>query len=149
MNTTTTTPIEIIAIRETVENSYAKWDRYVWKRDSGTGASEEWDDVERAIDAAQELQAQLSTLLSCARALDSQVLPGESDYIATGVIDPDGVADTAIELTEWPASQGWDCAEKMIAYRHGDALYIWWCRKVWGNRNARDVWVLVDENYFA
>jgi hypothetical protein len=139
MNTTTTTPIEIIAIRETVENSYAKWDRYVWKRDNGTGASEEWDAKREAFDAQEK--ATRAALESVSAILD--------DVYSTDYRPWRDVASAIDATQEWPASQGWDCTEKMIAYRHGDALYIWWYRKVWGNRRERDLWVLVDENYFA
>lgn len=83
-----------------------------------------------------------------ANALLYQVRPDESDYIAEGTIDPDGVADDAEHLGVEVQWQGWDCTEGWSAYRVGEALYAQWYRNAYGNRHDRELWVCVDGSYF-
>ncbi len=74
----------------------------------------------------------------------------ESDesYIAEGVIDPDDVATRATDCDVSRSWQGWDCREGWGAYRVGRALYLRWWRNACGNRRDRDLWVLVDSEFF-
>lgn len=47
-----------------------------------------------------------------------------------------------------PPKQVWDGQEYWRAYAHGQALYINWVRVAWGDRHARDLWILVDKEFF-
>src|SRR5690606_9218569 len=70
------------------------------------------------------IQETYQELAKAAEALSYQVRPDESDYIAEGMIDPDGVASNAKDLDVGDRWQGWDCIEGWKAYRVGDALYV-------------------------
>jgi hypothetical protein len=72
-----------------------------------------------------------------------------ADHIAEGVIDPDGVEGTAVDLNVGRRSDGWDCTEGWDAHRYGDALYIHWWRSARGARHDRSLWVLVDAGFFG
>jgi len=84
-----------------------------------------------------------------AKNLDGQVLPNDQDYISEGLIDPDDVADKAHYLDFSARWQGWDCTEGWGAYRAGYALIINWWRNACGNRHDRNLWVVVDEEFFT
>jgi hypothetical protein len=160
-------------IEDAIYGFLADWDRHEWMIDHGEWASAEWEDARNDYDAAlAELRAvvdaaddadgvsddsdcdaiaqALDDLRECAKALDSQVLPDESDYIEEGTIDPDGVADKAVCVYDGGSHRGWDCAESIDGYRVGDALYMRWRRDAYGNsnRHSRDLWVLVSDDFF-
>ena len=107
-------------IKKYVENFLNDWDRVHWIHSNG----EEW--------ASED---------------DSSIAP-DQDYICDDVIDPDGIKDDAIPLGVGDSWEGWDCREGWAAYRAGDALYVNWWRKAWGNRHARDLWVKVCDEFF-
>lgn len=158
-------------IEDTIVSFLEDWDRHEWLRDHGTWASEEWNEARKAYeDAVQELREAVEDLddpeyadpcsaddvaravaavQDAAKALDGQVRPDESDYIAEGLLDPDGVADKAEPCGVDCAWQGWDCREGWSAHRVGDALYLNWFRSAYGNRHDRDLWVLVDDEFFV
>ena len=81
---------------------------------------------------------------------DDDSISSESDCIAEGVIDPDEVQDSAELLGVEAAWQGWDCREGWMAMRSGDALVInWWRSPTTALRHQRDLYVVVDEEFFA
>lgn len=150
-----------------------EWNRDAWVAEHGKWTSEEWDERrENYDDAVVTLQekaegmpfamhldkdfdlAELYTALNAVRdavyALHDQVVPDESDYIAEGRIDPDNVADIAIDLDIGKRQQEWDCIEVWCAYRHIDALYLRWLRLPYPNtlRHHRDLWICIDPDYF-
>lgn len=159
-------------VTETVEAFLADWDRHEWMQRHGEWASEAWDDDREAYRAAserlasaidadpedvgrldgpdlEEIQEAFAALQAAATSLEGQVRPGEGDFIAEGTIDPDALEDRATEPEVAAASwQGWDCREGWRAYRVGDALALNWYRLAWGHRHARDLWVIVDLEYF-
>jgi hypothetical protein len=106
------------------------------------------EDIEEGL-SADELQELVAAVGTTCAALEGQVRPDESDYIAEGLIDPNGVSDSATEIPDVGESwQDWDCTESWWAYRSGDGLYINWRRAARGHRHGRDLWVLVDEDFF-
>lgn len=160
-------------IRETCEQFLADWDRHVWMQDHGEWASSVWNDArttytealaalakaakeapvaERVTSprrALEDIKSALATLQEAAEALDGQVRPDESDYIATGTIDPDGVEGEAEALDVKREWSGWDCQEGWRAYRHKADLYLNWWRVAYGClRHGRDLWVKVQADYF-
>lgn len=157
-------------IKETCKNFLEDWDRHEWMAAHGEWASSEWDEERKEYEEAaaalvaaaaalpnsdraqpsalSELKEAYDRLREAAEALDGQVRPDESDYIAEGLLDPDGVADDAEALDAKDGWQGWDCTEGWRAYRRGRDLYINWWRNAYGNRHSRDLWVLVDKDFF-
>lgn len=153
------------------------WNRRDWMSEHGTWASEDWEserseyedahsEVEVAfndltVDATfgadntvgaeiARLHAALDRLESAHKALDGQVRPDEfSDYISEGTIDPDNVEGGAVSLDIGESWQGWDCTEGWGAYRSDDALVMNWWRSASGQRHQRDLWVVVDEDFFS
>jgi len=109
----------------------------------------DWD-IEGAICETEELLKKLKVLMEIGRKLDGHVRPDESDYISEGTIDPDMVSNVSTAKLVWegPKTQGWDCKEWYDGYRIDDALYMHWCRDAWGNRHNRDLWVLIDDEFF-
>lgn len=108
-------------------------------------------DASSLAEVREALEAALGALEAAedaAQALDGQVTPGDADHIAEGVIDPDGVAETARALRVGSNWKGWNCSEGWRAYRNGDALYLHWYRAVYGERLNRSLWVLVDDSFF-
>ncbi len=158
-------------IKDAISSFLSDWDRHEWMRDHGEWASAEWDYAREEYDAAlAELRSAVDgagegdetsddsearsiielaqELARCAEALDGQVLPDDSDYIAEGTIDPDGVADKAVCVYDGGDSQGRDCTESIDGYRVGDALYMRWYRDARGERHSRDLWVCVSGDFF-
>lgn len=71
------------------------------------------------------------------------------DYIEEGLLDPDDVADSAIDLDVGFNCQGWYCHEGWAAYRSGTALYLrWWRHPNTDLRHERDLWVRVEGEFF-
>lgn len=159
-------------IEDTIHEFLADWDRYEWMIEHGAWVSAEWDAARAEYDAAlAELRDLVGAaddadcvghwrgadaivdcareLARCARALDGQVTPDESDYIAEGTIDPDGVKAKAVCVYDGGSHRGWDCTESVDGYRVGDALYMRWRREAYGNRHSRDLWVLVESDFFG
>jgi len=166
---TTPTPTDIRAACETY---LEEWDRHDWMSDHGSWASEEWDDARHAYDDAavaladavadapaaddavdiqlDDVRDALDALVAAATALRGQVLPDDDDYISDDVIDPDGVATRAQALHVGASAPGWDCVEGWDAWRVDDALYVrWWRSQCAGARRPRDLWVCVDDEFFA
>jgi hypothetical protein len=161
------------AIETACESFLADWNRGDWAVDHGEWASAEWDDAREEYDAAVEalaaavkaaapseragrdaladVRAALKAAEAAAEALDGQVRPDESDYIAEGTIDPDDVSGDAESLDVGASWQGWDCQEGWSAHRSGDDLYLNWWRSPYPNtnRHQRDLWVLVRKDFFA
>lgn len=159
-------------IRETIEDFLSEWDRHAWMQQHGSWASEEWDGAREAYERARErlekaidVDAQnvdrrdgldldeareaFEAYVAAASALEGQVRADEGDYIAEGVIDPDGIEDRATEPDVAAASwQGWDCREGWRAFRVDNALALNWYRLAWGHRHSRDLWLVVDPEYF-
>lgn len=75
----------------------------------------------------------------------------EGNCVEEGVIDPDDVSDQALALPVGRSLRGWQCVEGWRAHRVGEALYLNWWRTPDPStpRRARDLWVLVDEAFFA
>jgi hypothetical protein len=100
---------------------------------------------ELPAEAPADLVAAVQKLGAAASALGGAVRPDESDYIATGTIDPGDLRD---ECTDEPfdnnAWSGWDCNEGWNAYLLDDGRIVlnWW-RAARGQRHDRDLWVLV------
>lgn len=162
-------------IRDTIESYLEDWDRAQWMQDHGTWASERWQDeredydealakFREAVDALPDgdgvcydtkhafasLEVDMAELKTAMEDLDGQVHPDESDFIAEGTIDPEGVKGGAESLhVDSNLVQGWDCTEGWAAYRHGDALVMHWFRDAQGARHERDLWVVVDGQFFA
>lgn len=163
-------------IQTQCERFLENWDRHQWMVDHGDWESEKWEDAREEYDeAVADLKAivhalasgdrtgwsdryEIESMLEAAqavaeaqKALHDQVTPDESDYIAEGVIDPDEVKDKAIPCHVHHTWRGWDCTEGWGAYRHGDALYLHWCRTPDGGsaRHDRDLWVKVNAEFFA
>jgi hypothetical protein len=108
----------------------------------GALADGESVDVEDLLAAMGELQA-------AAEALRGQVRPDHSDYIEAGTIDPDDVQSSSERLGVGESGKGWDCVEGWGAYRSDDALIVRWYRHAYGSRHDRDLWVVVDEEFFS
>ena len=149
-----------------------EWNRNQWQQDNGEWASEEWeseraeyDDAVAALKSAIDelspadsvrdesfavVDAALEAVKVAAKALEDQVRPDESDYIAEGLIDPDNVSEEAEKLDVGHHWQGWDCREGWDAYRHGNSLYMRWWRDAYSgtNRHNRDLWVEVSSDMF-
>lgn len=161
-------------IKETCESFLEQWDRSEWMQAHGGWASEEFEEKREAYDdalasfreAVEELpdgesvkydnkhelhmiEVELKLLKEAMLALEGQVNPDESDYIAEGTIDPDNLKEGSESLDIGHCYQGWDCQEGWEAYRKGDALVVQWFRHAIGNRHERDLWVLVDEDFFS
>lgn len=159
-----------------IEDFLATWDRHGWMETHGEWASEAWDvkredfeeaqeQVERAIavDAekaddtfvgfdADEAREAIEALATAAEALRGQVRPGLGDFIAEGTIDPSCLADqlNAVMPIAHRAWDAWDCREGWRAFKAGHALVMNWWRHGWGGqRHERDLWVLVDPEFFA
>lgn len=156
-------------IRRACKAFLSSWDRQEWMQFNGTWESEKWVEAREAYDAAVEglalafggipsathadadlssIEEALTEVREAARALDGQVRPDESDYIAEGLIDPDNVLEMAEPLDVRDNWRGWDCEEGWEACRVRDALYLHWYRQAWGQRHDRSLWVLVDSGYF-
>lgn len=154
-------------IINTINSFLNEWNRHEWMQAYGEWASEEWDIhrenydlqvecVQEALvnadsldySAACELTSQLESLLTCIKALDSQVLPDDSDYIAQGIIDPDEIKDKDKELLTSQMWTGWDCKEGWDAYRLGDDLVLNWWRDAYGERHQRDLWMTIEKDFF-
>jgi hypothetical protein len=154
-----------------IEAFLEDWNRHEWMNDNGDWASNQWDDERAEYAAAQENVAKLAEQLktarhgeaealigamsdaldaleSAAKALEGSVEPDESDYIAEGVIDPDNVEESCEKLDASASWQGWECTEGWRALRHGNHLYMNWWRNAYGNRHKRDLYVLVEEDFF-
>jgi len=163
MNTQTKT-------RNAIEAFLENWDRHQWMQDHGKWASAQWDEERAAYDGAVEelraaveslpaadkadgdldgVSAALEAVREAAKSLADQVCPDESDYTATGTIDPADAKSSAEDLGIGECSREWECREGWGAYRVGDALYVRWYRDAWGVRHDRDLWVLVDDAFFA
>ena len=140
-------------IKTTCETFLSTWDRSEWMQDNGTWASEKWDELREEV--REELKSidledvnLKDVLIDLADRLEGQVISGVGDYIEAGTIDPDYVARYAKNLEIEATWQEWDCKEGWMAYRYEDALYLRWYRDAWGSRIERDLWVLVDEEFF-
>ena len=74
----------------------------------------------------------------------------ELNYIKEGKIEEiDGLEERSVALGSIGNSkEGWDCVEGWDAHRDGSALVINWWRNSYGNRHNRDLWVIVDKNFF-
>jgi len=147
------------------------WDRHEWMSLHGEWASSQWDDARAERDEVRELlavalregadaaasarkidwydiDAAREALAAVERRLDGAVEPDESDYIAEGTIDPDGVSDdpgTCVWEDSW---QGWDCTEGEGIYLAAEdggirIVHRWW-RDAYGARHARDLWRVVE-----
>jgi hypothetical protein len=152
-------------IYESCTDFLSDWDRQDWMESHGEWASSAWTSEREAYDDASarvqdaladsesvdvdELLAAIEELQAAAEALRDQVLPDSSDYIAEGTIDPDSVRSSSECLDIGESAQGWDCTEGWSAYRSGDALVVQWYRHARGQRHDRDLWVVVDEEFFA
>jgi len=112
-----------LQIRESVESFLETWDRQQWMIDHGDWVGEL---VRRACPFVNE-----------------------GAYIEEGTIDPDGISDTARYLDVGLNWRGWDCEESWDAYKQEDALYMRWARDAYGARHYHDLWVLVDDSFFA
>jgi hypothetical protein len=116
----------------------------------GGSDSADVSDIDAAIEHVESLLGQLRELRECADSLDGAVSSDSSeDYIAEGIIDPDDVSEQAEHVCDVWSVDGWDCTEHCDAYRVGDALYMRWMRSARGARHERDLWVLVDDEFFA
>jgi hypothetical protein len=75
----------------------------------------------------------------------------EGEHIAEGLLDPDAVSDDAVKVDSGTSWNGWDCREGYSAHRHGNDLYLNWWRTPYRhtNRHHRDLWVLVESDFFA
>lgn len=159
-------------IIDAIESFLARWDRQMWMQDNGEWASSYWDErraeytealeaMKSAIASAPDpedvgsaqdddaLERAMESLQEAISALTDQVRPDESDYIAEGIIDPDDVRGGAVDLGLGRRGQDWDCVESWDAYRHGDALAMRWYRAAYGDRRHRDLWVVVDAEFFG
>ena len=103
----------------------------------GNVANIDFEAIEKARVAAVEAE----------KALDGEVTP-ENDYIAEGLIDPDGVSDDAGRKVWSQSRQGWDCIEGESVYvavtdRGMRIVHNWW-RSAYRQRHDRDLWRVVD-----
>jgi hypothetical protein len=144
--------------------------RQEWMQDHGEWASAAWDDAREAREEAREALAEALREAATAdgnvanidfeaiekarvaaveaeKALDGEVTP-ENDYIAEGLIDPDGVSDDAGRKVWSQSRQGWDCIEGESVYvavtdRGMRIVHNWW-RSAYRQRHDRDLWRVVD-----
>jgi len=76
-------------------------------------------------------------------------ISSEADYITEGVIDPHDVAGSAEDLGVSASWQDWDCREGWAAMRSGQALILrWWRDPTTDLRHDRDLYVMIDEEFF-
>lgn len=165
-------------IRNACEQYLQEWDRHSWMQDHGEWASAKWEEERDAYQAAKDtleevLQAALDdversssdevpnimgaiseardALIEAAEALDGEVRANEFDYIAEGLIDPDDVSDSATNLEVGYSVQEYGSRKGWSAHRYDDDLYMQWWRNPYGgtSRHHRDLWVLVEEEFFA
>lgn len=147
------------------------WNRSDWMVEHGEWASTEWDNAraeyDKAIDALEyaintvpsaysansdalsEIRYALEAAEEALDELEGQVKPDESDYIIEGVIDPDNVEGLAEQVGVSSSWEGWCCKEGWVALRTSDDLYLNWYRHAYGNRRSRDLYVLVEGDFFA
>lgn len=109
-------------IRSACEAFLETWDRREWMAEHGSWASESDDSIS-----------------------------SESDYIEEGMLDPDEVEADAERLdVHSRVVSGWDCREGWRAMRSGDALVLnWWRNPTTDLRHKRDLYVVIDREFFG
>jgi len=152
----------------TWEEELENWDRHAWMVDHGEWASAAFSEQAEAREKAREGLAASLTAAANAAAVGSRVdwldveikraeaeaaeeamegcPEGDDDYIAEGVIDPDGVAEMEHEVLWSRRWRGWDCEEGQQVVRVRGAggfvaiAHNWWRSAYGGQRHERDLW---------